>query len=143
MAWILIIALSFWGFTPGPTPQEQHLIDLINHARVARHLPTLIFSQTLAECARLHSRDMKLHRFFGHGSSRGESFERRITLFVRPTAVTGENVAIAGDVDAAERALLASPDHRANILDPRFKYVGVGIETEAGIGVVVTEDFSG
>jgi hypothetical protein len=52
----------------------------------------------------------------------------------------GENVARNGDVDAAHRALMASPPHRANILDGRFTIVGIGAELREG-SWWLTEDF--
>jgi hypothetical protein len=54
----------------------------------------------------------------------------------------GENVAVGTGLDYAESALINSPPHRQNILDPRFNYVGIGAATDASGQVYVTEDFA-
>jgi len=44
-------------------------------------------------------------------------------------SVLGENVGMAGDVPTVQAAFMASPPHRANILDPRYTQMGVGSAT--------------
>src|SRR5688572_8964805 len=39
----------------------------------------------------------------------------------------GENVGCGPDLPTIQRALEASPGHRANMVDPRWDYVGVGV----------------
>jgi hypothetical protein len=53
----------------------------------------------------------------------------------------GENVAFTGSVEAANYEFMNSPGHRANILDPRFTDVGIGVVPALGGGIWVTEDF--
>jgi hypothetical protein len=43
--------------------------------------------------------------------------------------VLGENVGMAGDVPTVQNAFMHSPEHKANILDPRFTQMGVGSAT--------------
>jgi uncharacterized protein YkwD len=53
----------------------------------------------------------------------------------------GENVAMNRSMDDAHSRLMASPGHRANLMDPRFSVVGIGVVRDAaGIGYI-TEDF--
>jgi Cysteine-rich secretory protein family len=52
----------------------------------------------------------------------------------------GENVGTGGDVASVEAALEASPHHFANMVDPAFSSVGIGV-VEAGGAIWVTEDF--
>ena len=54
----------------------------------------------------------------------------------------GENVAEGTTIDYAQGALQASPPHMANILNPRFNYVGVAAATDASGQVWITEDFA-
>jgi uncharacterized protein YkwD len=49
----------------------------------------------------------------------------------------GENVAMAGSVDAAQAALEASPDHYANMTNPAFNQVGIGVVDRDGVTYVV------
>jgi hypothetical protein len=53
----------------------------------------------------------------------------------------GENVGVGPDLDALFDAFVASPAHYANVVDPGFDLVGIGI-TLTGRGLVyTTEDF--
>ena len=54
----------------------------------------------------------------------------------------GENVAYAGTVAQAMQALESSPPHRANLLNPSFTSVAIGV-VERGGRVWVTEVFVG
>ncbi len=49
----------------------------------------------------------------------------------------GENVALAGSVDDAQRALEASPGHYANMVNPSYNHVGIGVTVRDGITYVV------
>jgi uncharacterized protein YkwD len=54
----------------------------------------------------------------------------------------GENVALAGSVQDAQIALEASPPHYANMTNPAYSEVGVGVVTQNGI-VYVAQVFVG
>jgi len=43
--------------------------------------------------------------------------------------VLGENVGLAGDIPTVQAAFMHSPEHKANILDPRYTQIGVGSAT--------------
>ena len=45
----------------------------------------------------------------------------------------GENIAYAGggNADSIHRMWMASPGHRANILNPQFTHVGIGATTDS------------
>lgn len=75
----------------------------------------------------------------GHLSHNDAYFEKETRRRLR-ARVLGENVARNRDVEAAHRALMASPPHRANILDHRFVVIGVGAVLANG-SWWVTEDF--
>jgi uncharacterized protein YkwD len=48
-------------------------------------------------------------------------------------SMLGENVGEGGGVKSLQRAFMRSPEHRANILDKSFKYVGVGVKKKNGL----------
>ena len=54
----------------------------------------------------------------------------------------GENIALAPSVETAHRNLMNSPGHRANILDPAFTRVGIGIIVAPGAGLMVSQEFA-
>lgn len=54
----------------------------------------------------------------------------------------GENVGWTNStVDYLHRAFMASPEHRRNILDPRFTSIGIGETVSADGRIFVAEDF--
>ena len=121
---------------------ETELLVLLNHTREAHQLPPLANDRVLTTAARIHSRDMALHRYLGHGSSNGESFMDRMATFVPSKTLFGENVAVAQTIERVNDAFRASPAHLRNMLDPRFRRVGIGIVVAGALGLIVTEDFS-
>ena len=53
----------------------------------------------------------------------------------------GENVAVDLSVEAAERALEASPEHLANLVRPSYDYIGIGVAHGSDGGVYVVQEF--
>ena len=53
----------------------------------------------------------------------------------------GENVAVNTSIDDAHRRLMASPRHRANLLDPGFTVIGLGVARDRNGRLFVTEVF--
>jgi uncharacterized protein YkwD len=55
----------------------------------------------------------------------------------------GENVAHALTLERAHRVLWASPSHRGNLLDRRFRDLGVGVARDSDGSVWVCQLFGG
>ena len=53
----------------------------------------------------------------------------------------GENLALAPTLQIAHTGLMNSPGHRANILNPAFGRVGIGIMTGGRRGIMVSQEF--
>lgn len=53
----------------------------------------------------------------------------------------GENVGMGGTVDALHQAFIDSPSHYENLVDPGFRYVGIGVFLDADGTVFVSEVF--
>lgn len=121
---------------------EATLLALLNQVRGDHHLPPLVANGNLHEAARLHSRDMAVQGYVGHGSRGGQSFIERLEAFVRPGTLVGENVIVAETPEEANGAFLASPGHLENMLNPRFHAVGIGVATAGRVGLIITEDFA-
>jgi len=131
--------------TATPAEAEQRMLFLLNRDRRRAGLRPLELDPELETMARAHSRDMLRNDFFAHVSPRsGRLVERAESAGVR-YARLGENIAVHGDVDAAEAALLRSPGHRVNILDPSFTHVGIGIafgtDTDGERRMYITQNF--
>jgi uncharacterized protein YkwD len=129
-----------------PTAGERELLTEMNRVRAAHGVPTLRVDTRLERAARAHSRDMLRRSYFAHGE-----FARRMASFGARGPAVGENlgwgVGASGTARAIVAAWLGSPPHRANLLRPGFRRIGVGrlVGSFAGYGdaAVVTADFAG
>jgi uncharacterized protein YkwD len=146
---LLCVVTCVIAVTPAqaaPTRAERALIAEMNRTRAAHGLAPLRLDLTLERAARAHSRTMIRTGTFAHGS-----FQRRLASFGARGPAVGENLGWGVGWNASARGIvaawLASPSHRANLLRPGFRRVGVGrlVGTFAGHGgaAVVTADFAG
>jgi len=112
--------------------ERASMTCLVNYARRSWALPTLTSSPQLARAAQLKLGDDSRCDAFSH-SACGLP---RISVFVRSGYLTGarsyhlgENLAWGqndlGSPRSIMAAWLASPEHRANLLDPRYRELGV------------------
>jgi uncharacterized protein YkwD len=129
-------------------------ICLLNAERTQRGLRPLKVNRRLARAATGHAGDMVRHDYFSHDSLSGASFVDRIRrtgyLSGRRAWIVGENLAWgSGDrssPSAIVRAWMNSPGHRANILQRRFRQVGLGLvmgapERQPGPAATYATDF--
>ena len=108
---------------------------LLNGERGKRRMKKFRLNGRLSHAARLHAGDMVRRDYFSHDSTSGESFVDRIreTGYLRSASswYVGENLAWgAGERSTPRsqlRAWMNSPGHRANILNRRFREVGIGV----------------
>ena len=140
---------------------EQEMLALINNERAIAGLDPLAFNGRLNDASEVHSQwmldvDVLSHRGAG-GSSPTERMEDAGYVFEGAWS-SGENVAyqsergepgLSDDVADLHAGLMNSPGHRANILNPDFTEIGIGIElgdwqTSGTVfdAVVVTQNFA-
>src|SRR2546425_11557356 len=128
------------------TRSETSLLREMNRVRVAGHLAPLRFDASLEQASRAHSREMLQSGTFAHGA-----FGSRMLRFRVRGSLAGENLAWGIGYQATARGIvqrwLASPEHRANLLRPSFRRVGIGALVGRFSGfdgaTVVTADFAG
>jgi uncharacterized protein YkwD len=116
---------------------RARVVELVNEARsrgrrcgrerfaAAAPLDT---SAKLNDAAAEHARDMLKNDFFEHRGSDGSQPADRIKHAGYPHRLAGENIALGPE--SAEEVVagwLASPGHCANIMEPRFQDIGVGL----------------
>jgi uncharacterized protein YkwD len=127
------------------TERETALVITINSVRRLHLLPRLRIDRRLVRAARSHSRDMLRNQYFAHGD-----FGRRMRSFHVRGRRFAENIVWSSGVMSANEAVAAwleSPPHRANLLDPRLRRIGVATPVGAFDGyspaTVITADFAG
>ena len=119
---------------------EEELFDLLNEDRADEGLEPLAWCERCAAVARRHSVDMYTEGFFSHVNVDGlDPFERMQRARIGYDAA-GENLAVAPTAEEAHAGLMASADHRANILRGEYDEVGIGI-FEGPYGLMCTEVF--
>jgi uncharacterized protein YkwD len=126
----------------GAKDDDQGMFQMINAARVAEQLAPLARDAALDRLARTHSEAMLRARMVGHDVGQGDTLARSKAAGIK-AHVIGENVASAGTLENAHRALWASPSHRGNLLLDKFTHVGVAVVRAPDGMVWVTEMFSG
>jgi uncharacterized protein YkwD len=128
----------------GLSGSEASLLNTMNAVRSSRGLPALRVDYHLVRAARGHSSDMLRRQYFAHGSVAG-----RAVAAGAHGPLFGEDLAWATGLTAqwVVDHWLASPSHRAILLRPGFRRVGIGIVFGTFIGHggagVVTADFAG
>jgi uncharacterized protein YkwD len=120
---------------------EAALLDLINQARADHGLQPLAVDDRLTQAARKHSELMVEHSALSHQFEGEPPVQIRFSDESFPSDREGENVDLDQTVNSAHQALMHSPAHRANILDPNYNAVGIGIVRSRG-NIYVTEDFA-
>jgi hypothetical protein len=128
------------GLSPGQ--MEDKLLLLVNRERSGRGLPELRFDPLLRAMARDHSQKMIGENRLGHDFRDYEKLDERAARAGVYFSKIGENVAKSETFVTRffHEALLASPEHRKNILDPDFTHLGVGFG-KSGATYFVTQEF--
>lgn len=104
--------------------EERQFVALINASRVAAGRSAYVTRGDLVSVARSQATRMASSQRLAHNPG--------LTTAVRSYRWVGENVGLGDDVAGLHRAFLASPAHRANIVDAQFTEVGIGIAIRGG-----------
>jgi uncharacterized protein YkwD len=121
----------------------EHATRCLLNAQRRRHgRRPLRQNRRLELAATRHARDMAENNYFSHDSIGGNSFLdriRRVDYLPRYRGWTvGENLAWGSEQLSTPkeivRAWMHSPAHKANILNPRFREIGIGIVDGAPVG---------
>ncbi len=130
--------ISFSDYDPHA---EQQLLDLANQARAQAGAPRLALDAGLCRAARAHAEAMFAARQLSH------QFEGEPSLPQRLAAATetqldqeGENVALDFDAESGHKHLMLSPPHRANLLNPAYNVIGLGV-VRSGDRLYIVQDF--
>lgn len=129
------------NFSPDPDA-EAEMLGLLNIERTRRGLPPLKTDPAIVGVARRHSADMLERGYFGHVNPDGMDPAARADAAHIVYGTYGENLAYAPDVRIAHDGLMNSPGHRANILSPLYRRIGIGIQDAGIYGLMITEDFA-
>lgn len=120
---------------------EQELLQLANQARAQTGAQLLKLDSGLSQAARIHAQAMLEARKLSH------QFDGEPTVAERLGAATtlqldqeAENAAFDYDAADGHKHLMLSPPHRANLLNPAYNVVGLGV-VHSGDRMYIVEDF--
>jgi uncharacterized protein YkwD len=121
---------------------EQQLLALANQSRRKAGAPPLTLDQGLSHAARIHAQAMltaqQLSHQFGGEPSLPQRLADRTNLQLDRE---GENVALDYDAEHGHEHLMLSPAHRANLLNPAYNVVGLGV-VRSGDRLYIVQDFA-
>lgn len=113
------------------------LLALVNQERAAARLPLLQSRPAIAGVAGGHSRTMAARGDIWHNDAYFTAASRASLA----AKALGENVAMNSSLEDAHHRLMASPGHRANILNGAFDAVGISVTHDDGGALFITQDF--
>jgi len=108
---------------------EKELLELTNKERARVKLPPLVPDPILCKVARAHSANMAKQGEMRHVLD-GKNPADRAREAGYDYAKVGENIGVGekgAPLEDAVKGWMDSPPHRANILNRRFREIGVGI----------------
>jgi len=108
---------------------ERKVIRIVNRIRARQGLRRLKASRSLARAATVHTGDMLRRDFLSHASSDGTAMCDRVRRFAGRKDWVGESIAVIPGRATARKAVrmwMNSPPHRAVLLSPSGRRIGVG-----------------
>lgn len=124
---VALILLSSLAPSSGHFMHSHRLMIRTNTIRIYHAIRPLARSRTLARYARQHSRRMALKGRLFHSNL------TRIGLHLNKWRVLGENVGVVAVGANILHSFMESSEHRANILNARYKKIGIGIYKYHGL----------
>lgn len=125
-----------------PRPDlEMKMLELVNQERVKRGFLPLKWDPQLLPVARGHSQDMFARGYFSHYTLEGKDpFDRMKAAGIKYYSA-GENLALGPGLSICHEGLMNSPGHRANILNPSYGRVAIGILDGGAYGLMISQEF--
>lgn len=103
------------------------VVDLTNKERITLTLPLVTRNALLDAAATLKAEDMAKNSYFSHDSPTGVTPWHWFEVAGYPFVHAGENLAVYfTDSDEVVAAWMASPTHRANIVNNQYREIGIG-----------------
>jgi uncharacterized protein YkwD len=143
-----VVLAAFVLVHAGETPfkmseEEAKLLELTNLERKKKELPPLKASPLLFKLARAHSANMAKQQLLDHTLDEKSPFDRMKDAGYQ-FQKGGENIAEGDEsigIAVIIRNWMESKKHRANILDPEYTEIGLGVGRAKGGKIYYTQVF--
>ncbi len=128
--------------------ENKYAISLTTELKSGKKIGSLQLSPTISKVSKAHAVDMGSKGKVGHNSSDGTTFDKRLRQRAKAGGAIGENCDYGNEkpIDIVMSLLIddgiESLGHRKNILEPRFKWIGIAIEPHKKYRVSCVMDFA-
>jgi hypothetical protein len=123
---LTIIKPGVLGYSSEITSQK--VFELTNQERQKNNLEALHYNSTLSESAKKKAEDMFKNDYWAHTSPQGKTPWDFLNEVGYQYTVAGENLAKDfSNNDSVIKAWMKSPSHKANILHPKYKEIGIAV----------------
>jgi len=128
--------------------KNSYAKSLVSDLKRCQKMGELKSSKILNEVAQMHAFDMGKSGTVGHTSSDGTTFSERIRKKAKAGGMIAENCDYGNEeaIDIVMSLLIddgiKSLGHRKNILESRYQWIGIAIESHKKYGVTCVMDFA-
>jgi uncharacterized protein YkwD len=122
-------------------PAAQEILRLVNQSRAQASEPPLVLDEALSLAAQVHGREMLQHGELSHQFPGEPGLRLRLGQSGLHFNQAGENVALDFSAQHAHQSLMASDEHRRNLLNPSFNAVGIAVVWDR-CQMYVVQDFA-
>ena len=120
---------------------EAQMLVLVNNERAKRGIAPVKADPEMTRVARAHSTDMFARGYFSHYTpEKTDPFQRMKKAGVK-FLTAGENLALGRTLKICHEGLMNSPGHKANILNPAYGRLGIGIMDGGIYGLMISQEF--
>jgi uncharacterized protein YkwD len=140
--WVVFAARAVLPNAEDAGAMARRAVSLVNQAREHGHrcgnrswpgANPVRLSAMLSEVARQHALDMARHHYFDHQDLSGRSPAERVKAAGYREQRVAENIAYGTlSTEAAIAGWLNSPGHCENLMEPRFKEMGIAFAPASG-----------
>jgi len=130
---VKVLVTSFL-FVTYPSPAElsaivsSTMVRLINESRIESGAEPIVEDISLGKFAAVKGKDMIERDYFAHDTPEGKRPWQWIDRSEYDYVYAGENLAMDfTSAEAVHEAFMKSPSHRRNILNPKYKDVGISV----------------
>ncbi|MEK7076641.1 MAG: CAP domain-containing protein [Patescibacteria group bacterium] len=118
------------GGSTAATLAAEKILEATNRERVSTGIKPIIAEKRLNDAASKKISDMIAKNYFAHVSPDGKGAGEWVGVAGYRYILIGENLAMGNFKDEEDlvTAWMASPGHRANILNPKFKEIGIAVK---------------
>jgi hypothetical protein len=132
---VLSLPTAAWLTPDLEFEQSEEIISLTNQIRQEKQLPILVENSKLTQAALLKAEDMLANQYFAHVGPDKKSLKSWLDAVGYTFTAAGENLAMGfASPEAVIQAWKNSKTHYANIIDPDYREIGVGIASGKYLG---------